>query len=134
MMRICGFFWPISLREREDMLPSSINENRRSYERFQSRFPVKFKDTRDNFGSNVHLRNVSAEGAKITTREQLYLNDSICMEVELPDGKSPMIMRAVVVWTNKLDAQIWDVGIKFHKVVFMNLWRIHKFTEIDPVV
>jgi len=116
------------------MLSSSLNENRRSYERFQSRFPVKFKDTRDDFGSNVHLRNVSAEGTKITTREQLYLNDSVCMEVELPDGKSPMIMRGVVIWVKKLDAEIWDVGIKFHKVVFMNLWRIHKFTEIDPAL
>ncbi len=106
-----------------------VNENRRLYERFQSRFPVKYKDSRHDYGTDVHLRNFSAEGAKISTREQLYLNDSVSLEVELSDGKRPMTIRGEVVWTNKQDAEIWDIGLRFHKVVFMDLWRIYKSVE-----
>jgi len=83
------------------MTYSLLDDNRRLYERFQSRFPVKFKDTRSDFGADVLLRDFSAEGAKITTREQLYLNDSVSLEVELPDGKKPMTIRGEVIWTVK---------------------------------
>jgi len=114
--------------------PDFLKKKRRLFERFQSRFPVKFKDTRNDFGTNVHLRNVSAQGAKIATREQLYLNDSVSLEVELPDGKKPITIRGEVVWAHKPDVGLWDVGLKFHKVVFMNLWRIYKSAEISFLV
>jgi len=109
-------------------------EHRRLYERFQSRFPVKFKDTRNDFGSNVHLRNISAEGAKIVTQDRLYFSDSVSLEIELLDGKKPMTIRGEVVWTHKRDGEIWDVGIKFHKVNFMDLWRIYQSAETGSAV
>lgn len=101
------------------------------FDRLPSRFPVKFKDTRQEFGETVSLRNVSAEGAKIMTKEQLYLNDSVALEVELADGKEPMTLRGEVVWTKEKDAKVWDVGIRFHKVVFMDMWRIFKAIELS---
>jgi len=113
------------------MIPSFLNNKRRLYERFPSRFPVKFKDTRRDFGTDVHLRNVSAEGAKIATREQLYINDSVSLEVDLSDGKRPMTIRGEVVWAKKQNTKIWDIGVKFHKVVFMDLWRIYKSADIS---
>jgi len=111
------------------MTYSLLDENRRLYERFQSRFPVKFKDTRNDFGTDVLLCDFSAEGAKISTREQLYLNDSVSLEVELSDGKKPMKIRGEVIWTIKQNVKMWDVGLKFHKVVLMDLWRIYKSAE-----
>ena len=117
--------------EQFKVTPDFLNGQRRLYERFPSRFPVKYKDSRNDFGTNVHLRNVSAEGAKITTHERVYLNDSVSIEVELPDGKRPMPLRGEVVWTHKQGAEIWDVGLKFHKVVFMDLWRICESAEIN---
>ena len=116
------------------MISKLLNEDQRLYERFSSRFPIKFKDTRNDFGTKVHLSNVSAEGAKITSYEQLYLNDSVSLEVELSDSKGPMTMRGEVVWIEKQDNEIWDVGIKFHKVVFMNLWRIYKSAETNSAL
>ena len=105
------------------------DEKRRIFERFSSRFPVKFKDTRCDFGTDVILRDLSAQGAKITARERLYINDSISLEVELLDGKGPMEIRGQVVWTNEKDPNLWDVGLKFYKVNFMDLWRIYATTE-----
>jgi len=120
--------------EQIDDTPEFLKKKRRLFERFQSRFPVKFKDTRNDFGTDVYLRNVSAQGAKIATREQLYLNDSVSLEVELPDGKKPMTIRGEVVWTIKQDAEIWDIGLKFHKVVFMDMWRIYQSVETSSAV
>ena len=108
--------------------PDFVKE-KRLYDRFQSRFPVKFKDARQGFGTNVSLRNVSAGGAKITTKEQLFLNDSVTLEVELLDGKGPMSLRGEVAWIKNIDPDLWDVGLRFYDVVFMNLWRLYKTAE-----
>ena len=109
-----------------------LEETNRIFERFPSRFPAKFKDTRAGFGTDVYLRNASAGGVRITTKERLYLNDSITLEVELPDGKGSMTIRGEVVWVKSKNAEMWDVGLKFHKIVLMDMWRSYKFTEPDP--
>jgi hypothetical protein len=56
------------------------------------------------------------------------------LEVELPDGKGDMTLRGEVVWVKSKDADMWNVGVKFHKVVFMDMWRPYKFTESDSAV
>ena len=105
------------------------DEKRRTYERFTSRFPIKFKDTRCDFGTDVILRNLSAGGARVTVRDRLYLSDSISLEVELLDDKGPMTLRGEVVWANEKDPNLWDVGLKFHKVIFMDMWRVYEAVE-----
>jgi len=115
--------------ENFDDVFGSTEEERRIFDRFPSRFPAKFKDTRNGFGTDVYLRNSSAGGARITTKERLYLNDSVTLEVELSDGKSPMTMRGEVVWVRYKDAEMWDIGLKFYKIVLMDLWRPYTLTE-----
>ena len=114
-------YWNKTLQPDED--------SRRVYERFPSRFPAKFKDTRSDYGSDVYLRNASAGGVRITTKQRLYLNDNVTLEVELPDGKGPMTIRGEVAWIKSKNAEMWDVGVKFHKVVLMDLWRAFKYSE-----
>ncbi|MDP8212881.1 MAG: PilZ domain-containing protein [Candidatus Zapsychrus exili] len=99
----------------------------RLFERFQARFPARFKDTRSDFGDNVRLRDASAQGAKLTTKDRLYLHDSVSVEVKLPDGQDPLVMRGKVVWSKNNDPDNWDIGIRFHKVSLMNMSRLFKF-------
>ena len=113
---------------------AKYKDKRRVFARFQSRFPVKIKDTRQDFGTNTYLHNTSAGGAKITTKEHPYLNDSIILEVELQDGKGPMTIRGVVVWTKKSDNDIWEAGLKFHKIDLMNMWRLYRSAHSSSVV
>jgi len=110
----------------------SEEEERRVFERFPLRFPAKFKDTRKDFGEDVYLRDASASGAKITTKERVYLADNVSLEVELSDGKEPMTIRGEVVWVKNKTAEMWDVGLRFHKIIFMDMWRAYKFTEMGP--
>ena len=103
-------------------------EDRRIFERFLARFPVRFKDNRKGYGANVSLRNACAQGAKITTKEQLYLNDSVTLEVELPDCKEPMTLKGQVVWvTNDDESGMRDVGLKFHTIDLVHMSRLYKF-------
>ena len=106
-------------------------EQRRFFERFPSRFPARFKDTRNDFGTDVYLRDASAGGVKISTKERLYLNDNVTLEVELPDGKGAMTLKGEVIWVKNKDAEMWDVGLRFHKIVLMDLWRAYKFNAPD---
>ena len=103
-------------------------EDRRTFERFLARFPVRFKDSRKDYGTNVSLRNASALGAKITTKEQLYLNDSVTLEIELPDCKEPMTLKGQVVWiANDDESGMRDAGLKFHTIDLVHMSRLYKF-------
>ena len=60
---------------------SKENQDRRLFLRFLARFPAKIKDAQQDFGNNLSLRDASAWGAKLTTKERYYINDSISLEV-----------------------------------------------------
>lgn len=102
-------------------------DDRRLFERFSARYPARFKDERELFGENVYLRNASAFGAQIATKDRLFLNDKIVLEVELPDGMDPMDLRGEVVWIKKTAPNFWDIGLKFHKVELLRMARLYKF-------
>lgn len=102
-------------------------DDRRLFERFSARYPARFKDERDSFGDRLYLRDASAFGAHITARDRLYLNDKVSFEVELPDGMAPMELRGEVVWIKKSAQNLWDFGIRFHKIELLKLSRLYKF-------
>ena len=104
-------------------------EERRLFERFSARFPVKFKDTREDYGTEVYLRDASAQGIRILTKERFFLGDQLAMEVELPDGGEPMVLSGQVVWVKLLNLSLWDIGIQFSQVNFLKMQRLFKLTE-----
>jgi len=103
-------------------------EDRRTFERFIARFPVRFRDSHKSYGTNISLRNASAQGIKITTKEQLFVNDSVTLEIELPDCKRPMTLKGQVVWvTNDNESGMRDVGLKFHTIDLVHMSRLYQF-------
>ena len=101
--------------------------DRRIFERFHARFPAKLKDTRDEFGTSIFLHNASAQGARLFSKERVYLNDSVSLEVKLPDNNYPMNLRGQVVWAKNTESNTWDIGIKFHTISLMHMARLYKF-------
>jgi hypothetical protein len=101
----------------------------RLFERFSARYPVKFRHSRQEYGTNVFLEDASAQGIKITSRERLFLNDSVSLDVKLPDSENPMMLNGRVVWTQYKGPNLWNVGIEFHKVNLMKLQRIFRLAE-----
>ena len=108
---------------------SQTSEERRVFERFSARFPVKFKDARQDYGAEVFLRDASAQGVRIITKERFFLDDQLDLEVELPDGGEPMALSGNVVWVKLLNLSLWDIGIQFPQVDFLKMQRLFKLTE-----
>lgn len=102
-------------------------ENRRIFERFISRFPVKFEYSSRDFGNELFLRDISAEGAKLMARKRLFLNENISFLVKLPDGSNPLDLMGKVVWLKKETPSMWNFGVKFDAINFMGLQRLFKF-------
>jgi Tfp pilus assembly protein PilZ len=104
-------------------------EERRIYERFPARFPVRFKDTRNDYGTDVFLRDASAQGLRILTKERFFLDDQLSLEVELPDGQEPMVLNGRVVWSKLVNLSLWDTGVQFPEVNFFRMQRLFKLTQ-----
>ena len=106
-----------------------LDQDYRSFERFSVRFPAKFRHSRNEFGMDVFLRDISASGLKICTKERLFFQDSVSLEVKLPDGFSPMILNGQVVWISDKDGRYWDAGIQFHKIDLMKIQRMYRLIQ-----
>jgi Tfp pilus assembly protein PilZ len=104
-------------------------QERRVFERFSARFPVKFKDADEDRGAEVFLRDASAQGIRISTKEHFSLDDQISLKVELPDGGEPIVLSGRVTWVKYLDSTLWDLGIQFHQVDFFKMQRLFKLAE-----
>ena len=102
---------------------------RRIFERFSARFPVKFKDAREDYGTEVFLRDASAQGIRILSKERFFLDDQLSLEVELPDGGEPMVLSGRVVWVKFLDLSLWSIGVQFDQMNFLKMHRLFKLAE-----
>lgn len=105
-----------------------MDSERRLFERFSTRFPTRFKDYRGNYGVEVFLRDASASGVRITTRERMFLDDPISIEVQVPDGGSPLQLSGRVAWSKPVSANMWDVGLNFPKIHLMKMSRLMKYS------
>jgi hypothetical protein len=99
-------------------------KERRMFERFVARLPVKFSESGDNFSADTYMRDVSAAGAKLVVGQPLSLEDKINLWVRVPDGKEPLRLTGQVIWTKESGRNAWDAGIRFSKIRFMDLHRV----------
>jgi len=104
-------------------------DNKRVFERFSARFPAKYQHAQNDYGQDVFLRDASAAGMKITSRQRLYLHDGISLEISLPDGNRPLHVNGRVVWSKLNGPDLWDVGLEFHKIDLLKIHRLYKFIE-----
>ncbi len=105
----------------------------RLFDRFSARFPAKIKDSREGYGSDIFLRDASAQGVKVTSKHQFYLNDSLIFDIKLPDSDMPLTLRGQVVWTKKGSMDLWDIGVKFHEIKLIHLSRLYHLIEPQTI-
>lgn len=114
-------------------LKSDISDSleRRLFERFVARFPTKMKDADEDFGENFFLRDVSASGAKVFSRQKMLLEEYLSLNVELPDSAEPVCLNGYVRWVKSQTPSIWEVGIEFEKIDLMRMHRMMKHLAVD---
>ncbi len=104
-----------------------VPTERRVFERLSARFPTKFHDSSEDYGSDVFLRDMSATGIRIATRDKLFLNDVVSLDVKLPDGQAPVPLNGRVCWVRGVAPRVFEAGIEFHKVNFVRISRLTKY-------
>ncbi len=109
------------------MSMTSTVDDRRIFERYSAKFPTKFKDSRQDYGSDVFLRDASATGVRIVSKERFFLNDRLSLEVKLPDRSDPMVLNGTVVWQKLLDSSMWEIGLEFPQVRLMQMQHLMRF-------
>ena len=87
-----------------------IYEDQRVFDRFIAKFPVKFEDSRDDFGRQVFLKDMSAQGACLVSREELPVHDNVSLQVKLPDGSTKLTLNGQIVWTKNKAPGAWEIG------------------------
>lgn len=120
---------PIPEQSSSAVARSARKIENRLFERFSARFPVKFRHTRSEYGSDVFLRDASARGVRISTKERIFLNDSVSLDVKVPDGCEPVTLNGRVVWMRNKSPTLWDAGVELHEINFMEMQRIFRFVS-----
>jgi len=116
------------IRAIEHMFPSE----RRIFDRFSARFPVKIKNSEHEFGEKIFLSDISAQGACIATKQRISIDDEIGILVKLPDGKEPVPLNGRIKWVKDKNPSTWHAGVEFEQINFMTTQRI--FTLVSKVV
>ena len=107
----------------------NIQEDQRIFDRFTARFPAKFEDSRNDFDSEVSLRDMSAQGARLITHQRLHVNDYVSVQIKVPDGHTQLNLTGQIVWVKNQGFNLWEAGLKFHKISFMGLQRLFQFCQ-----
>jgi len=103
-------------------------EEKRLFARFPARFPAKIKDSREQFGESIFLRDASAGGVHVRTRHDFTRHDRVDLQIALPDGQGPMPLKGEVAWIKKAPHSVaWnEAGIRVDHVDLMGMARLYR--------
>ena len=97
------YFYNLEKGGGDMVLKNQTAAERRIFERFDSPFPAKFKNSKEDYGANLCLTNASAKGARLVSKTPLHSNDIVELEVKLPKtNNKPMEIEGQVVWAKKM--------------------------------
>jgi len=99
--------------------------DRRMFERFKVDLPIRFLCKETNKEGKGRIIDISAGGGGlILTTEEVGVGMHLEMWIEVPDDKDPLYITGIVVWSTKIEQEVFRVGVQFDKVDFMSMWRI----------
>jgi len=103
---------------------SALVKERRMFDRFVARLPIKLSASEQNFTNDILLRDISAGGARLVTTQRPIPREDINFWVQIPDGRDPLHLKGKVVWAQETGLDIWDAGVSFEKIRLMDLHRV----------
>lgn len=99
-------------------------QDKRIFERFQVRFPLRFLDLKENRESEAEVFDISAKGVGMLTRQQLQPNSTLEMWLQIPDNREPLYTRGRVVWSRPQGTNEYRTGINLERADMMGLSRV----------
>ncbi len=99
-------------------------EDRRIFQRFNIRFPVKLLDLNSGREINAETSDVSAKGLGIWSKDALTPNTPLEAWLKIPDRGEPLYTRGNVVWSKPEGKGEYHLGIDLERADLMGLSRI----------
>jgi len=99
-------------------------QDRRIFDRFVAKFPVKFINLRENKESEAIIEDVSAKGIGFEANEEMQPRTPLEMWLKIPDKGEPLYTRGEVVWSRMVEPNKYRVGVNLEKADLMGLSRV----------
>ncbi|HRZ15016.1 MAG TPA: PilZ domain-containing protein [Candidatus Omnitrophota bacterium] len=86
--------------------PTSFQEKRK-FPRYEMDMPIDIPGM-----AGLRLKNISANGVGVLTREQLSLGRQVHMQLQMPDNQEHVPLQGQVVWINRMGENQFRAGIQ----------------------
>lgn len=116
--------WWEGIEKGGEIMQEEKFQDRRVFERFSAKFPVRFLDVNSNKEGWAQTRDIGAKGIGLVTSAALAPRSSLEMWLEIPDKGEPLYTRGEAVWLKPQGASEYRVGINLEKADLMGLARV----------
>lgn len=99
-------------------------EDRRIFERFPMQLPVKFLDLASGKEGQANTCDISAKGVGFVGNTELAPRAPVEVWLQIPDQGEPLYTRGEVVWSKRLEPNVYRAGINLEKADLMGLSRV----------
>lgn len=99
-------------------------EDRRVFARFEKKLPVKIFNLNLNSESAAQTFDFSAKGLGLVANEHITNKTPLEMWLAIPDKGEPLYTRGEVVWSRRVEADKYRIGVSLEDADLMALSRI----------
>ena len=100
------------------------SKDRRVFERFKARLPVRFIDLKRNQEGAAYTCDVSAKGMGLVSQKQVNPYTPMELWLDIPDKGEPLYARGEVVWSKEAEANQFRAGVELEKADLMGMSRV----------
>ncbi|MCM8789543.1 MAG: PilZ domain-containing protein, partial [Candidatus Omnitrophica bacterium] len=122
--QIYKYLWQGLNKEGGGTMERERFEDRRIFERFEAKIPLRFIDLTGNKEGEASVQDASAKGVGFVCKEQILPQSTIEMWIKVPDKGEPLYARGKVVWSKPADLNKYRVGVNLDRADLMGLSRI----------
>jgi hypothetical protein len=106
-----------------EVMQSPSFEDKRIFERFSTRLPLKFLDLYSNKEGRGETLDISAKGIGLVANTEIEAQTPLELWLEIPDKGEPLYTRGQVVWSEMLEQNKCRLGVNLEKANLMGLGR-----------
>jgi hypothetical protein len=116
--------WQGTIKEGGEDMPEASFSDKRIFERFAMRLPLRFLDPRSNTEGRARTQDISAKGMGLLSDVKLQPNTPLELWLEIPDHGEPLYTRGEVVWSKMVAPNEFRTGVNLEKADLMGLSRV----------
>lgn len=99
-------------------------DDRRIFERFQTSFPVRFIDLKENREGAAQTQDISAKGIGFMVKDELKLRTPLELWLQVPDKGEPLYTRGYVAWSRMVTPNEFRIGVNLERADLMGMSRV----------